>query len=83
MKSCMEAYTKKLDQSFVLREPAIRSAFRMLQFASNSHGLDVGCGIGNVTRLLAESIAPRWRVTGVDISPDMVAYARDAAKKLV
>ena len=69
----MEAYTKKLDQSFVMREPAIRSAIRTLQFAPNSHGLDIGCGIGNITGLLAESIAPRGRVTGVDISPSEVA----------
>jgi demethylmenaquinone methyltransferase/2-methoxy-6-polyprenyl-1,4-benzoquinol methylase len=77
----MEAYTKKLDQSFVMREPAIRSAIRRLQFAPNSHGLDIGCGIGNITGILAEYIAPRGRVTGVDISPGMVAYARDAAEK--
>jgi len=77
----MDAYTKKLDQTFILREPAIRSAIRTLQFVPNSHGLDIGCGIGNITGLLAESIAPRGRVTGVDISPDMVAYARDAAEK--
>jgi demethylmenaquinone methyltransferase/2-methoxy-6-polyprenyl-1,4-benzoquinol methylase len=77
----MEANTKKLDQTFVLREPTIRSAIRTLQFTPNSHGLDIGCGIGNITRLLAESIAPRGRVTGVDISPEMVAYARDAADK--
>ena len=77
----MEANNKKLDQTFVLREPAIRSAIRTLQFVPNSHGLDIGCGIGNITGLLAESIAPRGRVTGVDISPDMVACARDAAEK--
>ncbi len=81
MKCRMEAYTKKLDQTFVLREPAIGSAIRTLQFFPNSHGLDIGCGIGNITRLLAKSIAPRGRVTGVDISPDMVAYARNAAEK--
>lgn len=77
----MEAYNKKLDQTYVLRKPAIRSAIRTLQFVPNSHGLDIGCGIGNITGLLAESIAPRGRVTGVDISPDMVACARDAAEK--
>ncbi len=77
----MDAYTKKLDQTFILREPAIRSAIRTLQFVPNSHGLDIGCGIGNITGLLAESIAPRGHVTGVDISPDMIAYARNAAEK--
>jgi ubiquinone/menaquinone biosynthesis C-methylase UbiE len=77
----MEANTKKLDQTYVLREPAIRSAIRTLQFVPNSHGLDIGCGNGKITGLLAESIAPGGRVTGVDISPDMVAYARDSAEK--
>ena len=81
MKGRMDTNTKKLDLTFVLREPVIRTAIRTLQFTPNSHGLDIGCGIGNITRLLAESIAPRGRVTGVDISPDMVAYARDAAEK--
>lgn len=40
--------------------------------------VDLGCGTGNVTRLLAE----RWpdaRVTGVDNSPAMLAEARAAA----
>ena len=75
MKGRMEANTKKLDQTYVLREPAIRSAIRTLQFVPNSHGLDIGCGIGNITRLLAESIAPRGRVTGVDISPQTSSLA--------
>ena len=42
----MEADTKKLDQTFVLCELAIRSAIRTLQFVPNSHELDIGCGIG-------------------------------------
>jgi len=77
----MEADTQKTDPTFVLREPTIRLAIRNLQFAPNSQGLDIGCGIGNITQLLAESTAPGGRVTGVDISPDMVAYARESAEK--
>ena len=39
---------------------------------------DLGCGPGNVTRLLAERW-PRARVTGVDASPEMLAKARAIA----
>jgi demethylmenaquinone methyltransferase/2-methoxy-6-polyprenyl-1,4-benzoquinol methylase len=77
----MEAYIKQLALSLILREPVIRSAIRTLQFMPDSHGLDIGSGIGNITALLAEAIAPGGSVTGVDISPDMVAYARDAAEQ--
>lgn len=77
----MDTKPQHLDPTFVLREPAIRSAIQSLQFKPNSLGLDIGCGNGDITRLLAESIAPSGQVTGVDISPEMVACARETAQK--
>lgn len=77
----MDGYIQSLDSSFALREATMRSAIRSLKFDPGSQGLDIGCGIGNITSLLAESVAPAGHVTGVDISPEMVSYARVVAEK--
>jgi len=41
--------------------------------------LDVACGTGAVTRLLAERVGPDGKVVGLDVNPGMLAVARVAA----
>ena len=41
--------------------------------------LDVACGTGVVTRLLAERVGPAGTVVGLDINPGMLAVARTVA----
>ena len=77
----METYAQSLELSFYLREQTIREAIRSLNLTPGSQGLDVGCGIGNITALLAEAITPNGHVTGVDISPEMVLLARETAEE--
>lgn len=46
--------------------------------AKASRLLDIGCGAGRHAMELARR---GWRLTGVDISPEMVAFVQEAAKK--
>lgn len=43
--------------------------------------LDLGCGPGLWTHLIAEKVKPNGRVVGVDFSPDLINYAVENLKK--
>src|SRR5574340_623600 len=43
--------------------------------------LDLGCGPGLWTHLLAEKVKPNGRVVGIDFSPDLINYAVENLKK--
>ena len=63
-----------------LREPIFRSAIQALQLPAGSRGLDAGCSIGLQTLLLAETVGPGGHITGLDLSPEVLVYAKDIAK---
>lgn len=65
-----------LKQANPLREPTLHAAVQALQLAPATHGLDIGCGIGLQSLLLAQATQPPCQVTGLDISPALLAYAR-------
>lgn len=43
------------------------------------YAVDVACGTGVVTRLLAERVGATGKVVGIDLTPEMVEVARDAS----
>ena len=52
-----------------------RELIAKLRLHGSEHILDVGCGDGKVSAELARAV-PRGSVTGVDASPQMIAFAR-------
>jgi len=58
--------------------PVGEQAIAMMRLSPDSRVLDVGCGSGWATRVLAE-LAFNGRVTGIDISDEMIRVAREAS----
>ncbi|KIX12497.1 class I SAM-dependent methyltransferase [Dethiosulfatarculus sandiegensis] len=76
-----DSYYNKLVLTNPLREPLFRSIVSSLSLPRGSEGLDAGCGAGLQSLILAEATGPKGRVTGIDISPDLIHHARNAIKK--
>ena len=58
--------------------PVGRQAIALMQVGMDARVLDVGCGSGWASRLLAD-YAVNGRVTGIDISDEMVRVARESS----
>ena len=58
--------------------PIGAQAIELMEIPSNARVLDVGCGSGWATRLMAEK-AGGGRVVGIDISDEMIALARETS----
>ena len=54
-----------------------RGVIEALRLRPGERVLDIGCGPGMLACEMAGVVAPRGRVHGVDISPSMLAIARE------
>ena len=66
-----------------MRAPIIQAAIQTLHYPPGSQGLDVGCGMGIITQSLAKAVSPSGHVTGLDISPEQIDFAKESAKNSV
>ena len=71
--TAMEAYDHIVAHVF---EPWARDIVERLSPKQGSTALDIACGPGTVTLLLAETVGPAGRVIATDISPAMLAIGR-------
>lgn len=53
----------------------------LLGVSAGERALDVGCGSGVVTRELARRVGAQGRAVGVDVSPSLLAVARELAQE--
>jgi len=76
-----KVYAQQLALFHPLRKPVLCSAIKALHLAPGSRGLDAGCGIGQVTLMLAEAVGPEGHCTGLDLSAPFVTRAREISRK--
>jgi ubiquinone/menaquinone biosynthesis C-methylase UbiE len=67
--SAGQAYLDRLDDTFV------EHALRLVKGCERGRALDIGTGPGQIVIKLARRLT-RWKFTGVDRSPNMIAQAR-------
>lgn len=60
--------------------PLGRPALEAIAVQPGEHVLDIGCGGGTTTLILAHAAAPNGTVVGVDISPSVLVFAESVGK---
>jgi ubiquinone/menaquinone biosynthesis C-methylase UbiE len=76
-----DSYLQSLLVTDPLLKPVMRSAIQALELPQGSRGLDIGCGIGTHVRMMAEAVGAKGHITGIDIEPAFITYAKKTAEE--
>jgi SAM-dependent methyltransferase len=60
----------------------VANPFTLGRLEAGERVLDLGCGAGTDSLVAAQMVGPEGRVTGIDMTPEMLAKARGAADEL-
>jgi ubiquinone/menaquinone biosynthesis C-methylase UbiE len=74
-----ERWAQQDEMMAALLEPIARSLLEHADLSGVRGAVDIGCGGGSQSLLLAERLGPSGRVLGVDISGPLLAVARERA----
>ncbi|MEL7154374.1 MAG: class I SAM-dependent methyltransferase, partial [Pseudomonadota bacterium] len=70
-------WARRADALDLLLGPPAEEGLKVLGAAPGEHILDLGCGAGASTRALADAVTGSGRVLAIDVSPDLLAQARE------
>jgi arsenite methyltransferase len=60
----------------------VANPFSLGRLAAGERVLDLGCGAGTDSLVAAQMVGPKGRVTGIDMTPEMLAKARASAEAM-
>jgi ubiquinone/menaquinone biosynthesis C-methylase UbiE len=73
----LENEIARLEIQSAFFEPLTRQTLLKAGIKKSMRCLDVGCGAGSVTRILAEMVGKKGRVTGTDVEEKYLQYCRN------
>jgi len=63
------------------RLPLLKQIIDSLELQPETKGMDIGCGIGQITQLLAQRVGNKSEIIGLDFSHENIAYAKRNLKR--
>jgi SAM-dependent methyltransferase len=72
----------KVPQAAAESFAGVANPFSLGRLEPGERVVDLGCGAGTDSLVAVQMVAPGGRVTGIDMTPEMLAKAREAAEEL-